>query len=542
MFRLNYKRFNLNLKSVVNNKRFIITGPTKTGLNLNNKIVNNKNNEKDSKSSSGSIFDSSFTFQLFLIVGAMGAGYTLGKTTILTSPPATLFPSESITPTELLVEYEKIDKEIEKKQYDMFRRCILRILESKGIEIDMKYGKNEFLYEENYCNKDISDIMNTEDGLNDVFFGKDSKCWEGKEFIWYPESTNDISVILKYCDEFKIPIYTNSSNVKTNGLVFLIDYQNFKQSENNKEENNLIKFPIGLKNEQINEILKNNGIEIDLNSNLSSIDLFLIKCGIRLNDFNKRLISNKIDKELVVGFDCVLPDGKILNLNNKEDSLLFEVNQSLQDISCIITEVYIDKSILLNKLSKEKSEIKDNLVVIGSNELNKLNEIIKEIKGRIDIKKNNISIIDNIGCDEINKTFGSYETFALVKLNDKELNKLNKKFSNINNEDNNPDLKIVNIKTKDIEFNSTNNVYFSDKVKTGDKVLLIRNDITDENSTLQTYHETTPIIENEEIDYDKKNDEDQIIKRGLLRRMKLAVDSNRILNRNVGITVTYKGE
>lgn len=539
MFRLNYKHLNLNFKYVINNKRFIITGPTKTGANLNNKSNNNKNNEKDSKSSSGSLFDSSFTFQLFLIVGAMGAGYTLGKTTILTSPPATLFPSESITPTELLVEYEKIDKEIEKKQYDMFRRCILRILESKGIEIDMKYGKNEFLYEENFCNKDISDIMNTEDGLNDVFFGKDSKSWEGKEFIWYPESTNDVSIILKYCDEFKIPIYTSSSNVKTNGLVFSINYRYFKQSKDNKEENNLIKLPIGFNNKQISEILKNNDIEIDLNSNLNAIDLFLIKCGIKLNDFNKRLIGNNIDKDLIIGFDCVLPDGKILNLNKKEDSLLFEINQSLQDILCIITEVYIDKSQLIDK---DKSEITDNLIVVGSNELNKLNEIIKEIKGRIDIKERNISIIDNIGCNQIDKTFGSYKTFALVKLSDKELNKLNKKFSNFNNEENNPEIKIVNIKTKDIEFNSTDNIYFSNNVKIGDKVLLIRNNIADENSVLQTYHETTPIIENEEIDYDEKSDETQIIKRGLLRRLKLAVDNNRILNRNVGITVTYKGE
>lgn len=550
MLKTSFKSLKINLKSsTVTFQRSIINGPTKTGSNTIKKspTKTSKNANDEGKKSSNSFLDSSFSFQLFLIVGAMGAGYTLGKTTILTSPPATLFPNESITPTDLLVEYEKSDKEIENKQYDMFRRCILRILESKGFEVDMKYGKNQSLYDEKYCNKEISDIMNSEDGLNDVFFGKDSKTWENKEFIWYPESTNDVSMILKYCNEFKIPVYTEDFGFKPKGLVFSIDYKYFQNSIKEKDSN-IIKFNIGLSNQKINEILKENDLEYDINSSLRASDLFLMKCGIQLNDYKNRLINNKINKEYINGLECVLVDGSIMDLKKysddikDDDSILYGIVSSAQEIICAITEVSLDK----RKLELIKEDLSKNLIVIGSNELSKLNDTLKDIKGRVDTVKNDISLIDNNGCELITSTYGPYKTFAVLKLTDKELNKLNKRFTvnnSSNNNEENQNLKISRYDIKDIELDISKSVYYSSRVKSGDGgVILIKDNITDENSMLRTYHGTTPLIESEIIDYEDNSDENEYIKRAFLRRLKLAVDSNRVLNRNVGITVTYKGK
>lgn len=538
MFRNVSKRLPLSFKSQnLNIKRGVITGPTKTGSSARSikKTGSKTNNSDKNGKSSGSLFDSSFTFQLFLIVGAMGAGYTLGKTTVLTSPPATLFPAESVTPSELLVEFDKIDKEHESKQYDMFRRCILRILENKGIEVDMKHGKNEFLYEEKYCNKEISDIMNDEDGLGDVFFGKDPKKWEGKEFVWYPETTKDVSLILKNCNEFKVPVYTESSGIPPEGLVFKIDYSKFKNFIN--QDAKMITFGAGIYIEEMNQILKENGIENNsVNDALTATDLFLMKCGVKLSDFNSRLISNKIDKTSIAKIECVLPDGKILQINNtdveSDNYKLYEILSAGQDELGVITEF----SFFKDQLSTDG---KQNLLVIGSNDLSKLNDTIKEISQKLEGVK--ISFVDNHGCEEITETYGPYKTFAVLKLDDLKLYKLNKKFSKPS-EESDATIKIGKFDVKDVGFpvgRGKTGEYFSDRVVEGNKVLLIKDDVTD-SGEFRTYHSTTPVAESEYLDgKPEEQDREMYLRRALLRRLKLAVDSGRVLNRGLGVSVSY---
>lgn len=536
MFNTLKKNIRTGLKlQYVNSKRYIITGPKKTGSNGTSmtKTGISKGNTKESKSSSP--FDSSFTFQLFLIVGAMGAGYTLGKTTIMNSPPGTLFPAESTTNYEILKEYEQIDKEREGKQYDMFKRCILRILESKGIEVDMKYGKNEFLYDEKCCNNDISDIMNNEDGLGDVFFGKNPETWEGKDFIWYPENTDDVSIILKYCDEFKIPVYTKTSKIQQTGLNFQIDFSNFKTPIMDNDDNNLIKFNINISNEKLNDKLKQFGIsnECILNNELNSVDLFLLGCGIKLPYFNNLVISDRFDINSISGIECVLPDGKVLTVEKdifkRDDFKLFELLTKFQDELCVITNFYINKKDIL--LLNNNSNIENNLIVIGCNDLNQLNDNIKEIKQKVD-KKVKISIIDNNGSNDIVNKYGKFKTFALFKLNDKELSRLSRKFNDTNQGDEN--MKFMKFQLDELlEVNDKiTGSYFSDKVTNGNSAIIVN--LLGEFNDIKTYYEINPIIESHDIDNVENIDN---FNRDLLRRIKLSIDSNRILNRNAGISV-----
>lgn len=501
-------------------KRCIITGPTKTGsgLKMTSKTASSSSNEN--KNDSSSPFDSSFTFQLFLLVGSMGAGYTLGKTSILTSPPPTLFPSGSTTSYETLKDYEKDDKERENKQYDMFKRCALRILETKGISVDMKYGKNESLFEESFCSKDISQIMNDEDGISDVFFGKDPKEWSDKSFVWYPEKTEDVSNILKNCDEFKVPINSETSRIKTTGLTFLIDFKNFKCDDVNND--NRISLSHVMNNNQINEKLNGN---IALNSKLNALDLFFINCGVKLSSSNNRLINNKFDITDIDEIECVLPDGKILHVkhdvNDKDDYKLFNLLTGFQDDLCLITKAYINK-----RNNTDKDESINSLIIVGSNDLSMLNDTIKELKQRLNCEK--ISIIDNNGCESINKQYGNYKTFAVTKVENSLLDRLHKKFSN--NQECNGTLKIQTIPLAQIYNSVSNTGYLTDKFSS-ERAVIIKEDIVDQKT--HTYYVADPTDECAIVDISSIN-------RDLIRRLKLSVDGSRVLNRNGGVSVQNK--
>lgn len=517
---------------VKNPKRSIITGPTKTGSGAS--TTGGKKGGKDGKGdSSSSPFDSSFSFQLFLLVGAMGAGYTLGKTSVLTSPPATLFPNGSTTPYETLKEFEKEDKERQDKQYDMFKRCALRILESKGIEVDMKYGENESLYEEKYCSKDIAVIMNTADGMGDVFFGKDPKEWESKSFVWYPETTEDVSKILKNCDEFKIPVNSRSSGIPTDGLSFVIDYKNFQVAEPGAADDK-IELTFNMDAEQINERLSLSSVA-QLNGKLNALDLFFMEGGVKLSSSNNKQINNRFDINDIDAIECVLPDGTVLNVNNdvgdKDSYKLFNLLCHYQDDLCLITKVYVNKKIGHGNGSENEARVTSpnySLVVVGSNSVASLNDTIKELNQRVDSKR--ISIVDNNGCVQIGERYGDYKTFAVAKVNADELARLNKKFRQKDvphGSAHDQTVMIENISISNILSSGDGLVYLSDKVSSGDRAVLVKESISSTDSpALKAYYVADP--REECVSIDATDD----VARSLSRRIKLSLDSSRILNRN----------
>ncbi|GMM48011.1 hypothetical protein DAPK24_046090 [Pichia kluyveri] len=495
-------------------RRTIIAGPTKTGSPNNILNKNTNGGSGDNKSSkSSSPLDSSFSFQLFLIVGAMGAGYTLGKTTILTSPPDTLFPNGSITPKNVLVGYEKEDKERENKQYDMFKRCALRILENKGVKVDVKYGENESLYDCEFCNSHIADVMNDDENMSQVFFGKDPKSWEGKVFVWYPETTQDVSNIMQNCSEFKIPIYvgdiTSSNN---NYITFQMNFSKFKKENDSSKYMDAFALTFTMTNDEIRETFKKHAVPYKLNNNLSPVDLFMMGCGIRTNNSDTKIIANKFDINDISGFECVLPDGNILNVYNDSQSTensnkLFHTLSRFQNQLCIITKVIIKKNI------KENNGENMSLICVGSNDLAELRETLSAVRKRV--PGVDISIIDHVTNsgnsvqDTISTKYGSFSTFAVMKLNDGDFNRI-KNISNI--------MKIP-IAEQEIPLK---NVLFSDKISSGGECVIVKGP----DGQNKTYYKTF----NLNSDQNTTDADTEKIEDALVRRLRLAVDPSRVLS------------
>lgn len=531
---LNMVRPSLNIR------RGIITGPSKTtGVPKSSKSSTASKNS-NAKDKSGSPFDSSFTFQLFLIVGAMGAGYTLGKTTIMNTPPATLFPQGSTTSYELLKEYESIDKERENKQYDMFKRCILRILQGKDIEVDMKYGENESLYENAYCNKEISTIMNDADGIGDVFFGKDPKHWENKSFIFYPENTDDVSSILKCCNEFKIPVYTPNCKIEPKGLVFQIDFKNFTNIE--LLGNDKLKINAYMNLNRVNEELKIQGLgdELFINNELNAVDLFLMSCGIQLTNTRNKLINNLYSIGDIKGFECVLPDGEILsvekNTDDKFQDKIFSLISKCQEDIAVITKVFIDRDQIEDSQNKYENK---NLIVVGSNDLQVLNNAIKELTQKSD---NKIDLVDNNGSEYITNQYGRYKTFLLTVLSDKDIQKLNRKY---NEGMQNEEMAIIKKPVAELGIAETRraNSYFSQCAEEGASAIIVNSNVGNPTETTSnTYYAVDPVEENLHCVQKENRDDPSHSVEDFYRRLKLSVDSNRILNRDSGVLVVSHPE
>lgn len=331
------------------------------------------------KKTSGSPFDSSFSFQMFLIVGAMGAGYTLGKTSITNDPPPTLFPKGSVTTLDDLKDFK------DDLNYDRFKRCILRVLESKQIAVDVKHGKNEALYQETFCNEEIAKVMNDIDGMGDVFFGKNQDVWQGKHFTWFPETTKDVSMILQLATEFCVPVYTILGDKDTSGLAFELDMTKL-----------------------------NNDSPLDVR--LSSLDLFLSTCGLPL--MGKTI--NGATLESIKQITAVLADGTIVEA--KKDAAngegeLFTLLTTLQNELCVITNVK----------TETPSDLNDSkLVIIGTNSTEKLNETITDVSKRLN--NTNIAVVDSH--NPHTKLYGDFSSFAIFKATPTELGSLNKKYTN----------------------------------------------------------------------------------------------------------------
>lgn len=540
MYRHFSHRLSLGLKSpIANDRRSIITGPTRTGSGASSqRKVAKVPSAGEGKKESGSwrsIFDASFVFNLFLVVGAMGAGYTLGKTTILTAPPATLFPAQSTTPYATMAEYEKEDKERESKQYDMFRRCILRILESKGIEVDMKNGQNESLYEQKYCSRDISEIMNDADSLSNVFFGRDPKEWEGKQFVWYPQNTQDTATIMKFCDEFKVPVSTGTSGIDPTGLGFQINFRDFAMEQ--QDGGDVLRFGLNVSGEDLNRALGEKGFGHFSNRGLRPLDLFLLHSGVKLSDSDGRLIANRFDADAVDGIECVLPDGEVLEVRNSnelpDDYKLYRFLVPFQEQVCVITRVLFARERPALPAGRPEEPL-TSLVVVGSNDLGSLTGAIQDIRQRVGAGRA-ISLVDSHGCARVADTYGPYGTFAVLKAGEQELAKLRKKLGG------SADVCFQQLDIDSIATPAAAAVcYFSASSPSGDDgaaasgaVLLVQDDVADEHGAIRAYRNKTPAAESEALDRAGPS-----VKRDLLRKIKLAVDSGRVLNRNAGIAVS----
>jgi hypothetical protein len=497
--------------------RGIITGPTKTGSGLktgarsggkSGKDTGEKGKAKDSSSS----LDSSFTFQLFLIVGAMGAGYTLGKTTILTSPPDTLFPNGSITKMVALKGLEKETNEREKKQYDMFKRCALRILEGKGIEVDVKYGKNESLYDSQFCNKDIAKVMNEEESMSEVFFGKDPKEWEDSVFVWYPETTEDVSNIMKNCSEFNIPVYNRITGAQTNKdnkyISFEIDFDKFEKTSNDKGSATTVALPLNLTTDEMNEKL---GQVNRINSSLSAADLFFMGAGIKIDSTSNKVIGNKYAVADVDAIECVLPDGNVLRVEKDDDvsdydSKLFHLLSRFQDSLCVITKVFVGTDVTRISPSDDVS-----LVYLGENDLRKLNENIQTIRRQLPNLDLTIIDIHNDTDQQLASQYGEYKTFAIMKLSDKEYNKV-KGVSNIRK------IEVQSLETPTTPIGGC----FTDKLTSGEQCIIVQK--LGSNVT-KTYFKGKYVAVEEEAEEDTPD-----VSAALVRRLKLSIDSARVLN------------
>lgn len=469
----------------------------------------NKSKAANSKSESGSPFDGSFTFQLFLIVGAMGAGYTLGKTSVINDPPADLFPKGSTTSLKDI----STEKENTTKLFDKFKRCVLRVIEAKGIQIDVKYGENQDLFKNEYFSKDVAELMNDQDSVSDLFFGKKEEIWKDKSFIFYPESTKDVSDIAQLSQEFEICLSTaDNLKLQDSGLEIVVDYSRLNRIEiENTDES--ISVDVGA---NLNDI-KGYGL------NGSALDLFLTCSGITTQDMSNRMIAG-FAKNLVTEFTAVLPDGSIVTAKNDQmdegEYKSFQLLSQYQNMVCLITNVKLD-------LSTQKNE---QLVVMGFNNIAELNKNISEVKTKL---KGNveIAVVDNNSCEPLAQRFGDYKTFAAFKVTKEDLSKLNKRYCNGEETES---FKITCLGPSDVyaracrneKEDDNNESYIKYKYKytygqtNENPVILATPNILNANSTFQGYGSPEPV----------KHEE-------LHRRVKLALDRGAVVNRGAGVAL-----
>lgn len=430
-------------------------------------------NAKSKKSSSKSPFDSSFSFQMFLIVGAMGAGYTLGKTSITNDPPPTLFPKGSITP------YEDLKNFNDDLNYDRFKRCILRILESKGVEVDVKHGKNEGLYKEKFCNEEIAKLMNDIDGLRDVFFGKNEELWLGKHFKWLPESTDDVSMILKLANEFSVPVYTSNYGRDTSGLGFELDLSNL--------------------NTNVGDI----GKMTPLDPRLGPLDLFLLSCG--FNSYDKSI--NGVSFSSIKEITAVLADGTVVEAkkdsSNAGENEVFSFLTEFANELCVITNVKVDD------VSSSKND-DSSLVIYGTNSTDKLNETINEVSKRLPHTK--IAVVDSHNSQT--QVYNDYPTFAIFKVSLSELKSLNKKYAN-GDQGNNYSIECLPLEQ----------LKFPVNLNSGATGILVTDDVV--NIPFQALKNPAEKVQGNEL----------TVHQSILRRLKFSMDSKLILNRDLTVRV-----
>ncbi|QPG75084.1 hypothetical protein FOA43_002425 [Brettanomyces nanus] len=516
-------------------KRYKITGSktaTRRSVRSKDSSVSSGSVSSGSHSSgSGSPFANSLTFQAFMIVGAMGAGYSLGKSMITENPPTDLFPSGSTTKLiDLPVKNSK-----EYGDYDKFKRCILRILESQGYTFDQKNNKNDYLFEDSFISKDLAQVMNDVSHFQEIFWGKKIDDIDEKKFIFYPENASQVSSILKYCQEFRIPVFTTEQSYlhfsKKIPYRMEINFSRMTGYEAVKDDDSVMDVQPGVNLHDINEYLNEKGFQ-NLNSTTSPLDLLLSSVGIELTDSSNRLFYNKFDKSQVIQFTAVLSDGTEMTVDrNSEGYKLFELLSSIENSSAIITNLRMN-------VFMKSAQSKDLLVVLAFKSIDDINSTVKELSAQKRISQlGNIGFVDSSKCRTLEERFEGYKTFAVLKVAADQYSRLGSKFNKGCDR-----FKVFKIDIKDLDGYQSS--YYSNRM---DKPDLNRNDKPDADSKassalivsrdllkqkLCSYYSTSHLLETAQTD--------KMIVEGnpqtdLLRRIKLSLDPAKILNVNVDI-------
>lgn len=481
--------------------------------------------KKKGKNESGSPFTNSFTFQLFIIVGAMGAGYSLGKSIITEKPPKDLFPSGSTT------SLDDLSAPVSRKygDYDKFKRCILRILEEQGYTIDQKDYKNETLFNDPLISKDVAQVMNETGFIKQLFFGKQDKQIDQRKFTFHPLNKEQVSCILKCCHEFKIPVFTSSQGYQfySGKIPYRIEIDFNRMNAITKDSDDSYTVQSGVDGKELFAQLKNDKVYV--NSNESPLDILLSFLGIERSDTDGRLINNKFDRESIDKITNILPDGSIIETSNDTSDAtsyrLFESFKHTVDDISIVTDYQIHGEIAHRNTPTE-------LFLMGFKDLPKLNETVKFIKKALPNIK--VGFMDSVKCKPLSESFGGLTTFCVITLSPNDISKLGRNFCKGNN-----DMQIFRFDLNDLPPKNPK-LYYSNQLQQkpefhASSALIISDDLL--NQDPKTYLLTNPYTETKYTDQSSG-----VIKKDLQRRLKLSLDPFSVLNPGFSCTVEMEKE
>lgn len=425
---------------------------------------------------SGTPFANSIVFQLFLIVGAMGAGYSLGKSVIEENTPAGLFPLGSTTKLK--------DLEGQKTKaygdYDKFRRCILRILQGQGYDVDVKNNQNDKLYEDPFMSKDVAEVMNEVDKLQDVFLGRTLD--ETKTWTFYPENTEQVSAILATCNEFKIPVFTTEDGYNVCGnYKFLLDLSRINTI---KFGSGTVEVGPGTDCSLLYSKLKESGQVIN---DTDALRIVLASLGIRLNSSDQ--VCGKYDRSQIQNVTAVLPDGTTLTVGQTTP-----IERQLFDLvvdTGVITAV---------KMTPQQSD--QVIGIVEADTLAQVNDTVKRITKRIPL---DVTFVNGINCRPLQKAYG-HDTLAVMKMPRSDAKRYNLKVFELT------DLPPV-----------APTLYYSSQVKGDTSSALI----------VSTGNEVTSFVETTQIAETRAANETEQL--DLYRKVHMAVDPGQILDPNLKV-------
>ncbi|ODV83417.1 hypothetical protein CANARDRAFT_30036 [[Candida] arabinofermentans NRRL YB-2248] len=472
---------------------------------------------KKKKSSS---LDNSISFQLFLLVGAMGAGYTLGKTVTLEHPPPDLFPPESITKLEDLPTVSSANYSNSPK----FKLCINHIVEDLKLDVA---GEHSWFF-----SKDLVNLITVGESWKDYIFGTSNDAENAPLFEIHPDSVTALSTVMKYCQDYGVPVYTDNRADEKWEFGVVVKFDRLCGVSEDESDKQLWTVQAGsFEYDCIFRALANKNMYINSGATLNSI---LGNLGIQLESSADTItIGNNtvIDKSTVEEFTMVLADGKVvtLNPNNGEDKSTFNMLLTMDQSLGLIAELKL-------KIPQPSSR---KLIVLGIRELAPFNELIKNLVSKVDSSLK-VSFIDNFNNHSLSSVFGNYDSYGFIEIDEK--NPTFQKILKYMPKDS-PELSSTVYNVDDLMSSSLNfkqgdpiEYYWKTNLKPDTKasVLIVTDDIL--RSDLQTYYKATPAVHALKVEEEECSDELKT-KRGLVRRLKMSIDPAKVLNPNHGVLV-----
>ncbi|OWB54035.1 hypothetical protein B5S27_g5659 [[Candida] boidinii] len=599
MFRLNNKKTIISLSkiiklqtqfengSLIRQRRFKSSSTTSTPSYMKQNITkkqsssnSNKNeNEKDSSSSSSSSAkpQDSFTVQLLFLVTAMFAGYSLGKSIILNHPPSYLFPIQSTSDIDDLSTVQFYGSKIHLKG------AIHKIFEEIGIPKEKTSEVTNKL-----VNSNVIDLALESRGFTDILFGstlykwfstkyKDDKDSNGelKNYILYPTSSKQVATIVKYCQDYKIPLFTinnvdgkdtNSLNIPFESYHLIIDLKNLNRVIEFNENENYIHIERSINPNDLKQILVGKNLTTFTNNHHQQDEtLNQILNSIGLNIKSNSLIDGKLPIDSIIEYSCCLPDGSNLNLTPKDELFPVFLNDHYNSNFGIITELKLK---LIENTTDTNNNNNNNLILIYSfDDLDDINLTIKNFNKILNenFQDLNYSFIDKQNSfvnNKINSIFKNSnllnfdnKSILLFKLNNIDKNSKLIKILNKSIESNNlkfeskliNELELNNLIIKDsIYLSNLNNLKISNELLSkfskdynlnlNNNSIILNDDIL--NNDFKIYYEIPKFLESKlikEINKFNNKTEENSVNDNLIRKLKLSIDPNRTLNPNVSI-------